>query len=47
MFTNKFRGEELRALLAIIVLAVAFKIGIDLLIQPTDIFSISVIKNLY
>ena len=38
MFTNKFRGEELRALLAIIVLAVAFKIGIDLLIQPTDIF---------
>jgi uncharacterized membrane protein YfcA len=47
MFTNKFRGEELRALLAIIVLAVAFKIGIDLLIQPTDIFSISVIKDLY
>ena len=38
MFTNKFRGEELRALLAIIVLAVAFKIGTDLLIQPTDIF---------
>ena len=47
MFTNKFRGEELRALLAIIVLAVAFKIGTDLLIQPTDIFSISVIKGLY
>ena len=47
IFTNKFRGEELRALLAIIVLAVAFKIGIDLLIQPTDIFSISVIKDLY
>ena len=47
IFTNKFRGEELRALLAIIVLAVAFKIGIDLLIQPTDIFSISVIKELY
>ena len=47
MFTNKFRGEELRALLAIIVLTVAFKIGTDLLIQPTDIFSISVIKGLY
>ena len=47
MFTNKFRGEELRALLAIIVLTVAFKIGTDLLIQPTDIFSISVIKELY
>ena len=47
MFTNKFRGEELRALLAIIVLAVALKIGTDLLIQPTDIFSISVIKELY
>ena len=47
MFTNKFRGEELIALLAIIVLAVAFKIGTDLLIQPTDIFSISVIKELY
>ena len=47
MFTNKFRVEELRALLAIIVLTVAFKIGTDLLIQPTDIFSISVIKELY
>ena len=47
MFTNKFRGEELRALLAIIVLAVAFKIGTDLLIQPADIFSISIIKELY
>ena len=47
MFTNKFRGEELRALLAIIVLAVAFKIGTDLLIQPADIFSISTIKELY
>ena len=47
IFTNKFRGEELRALLAIIVLAVALKIGTDLLIQPTDIFSISVIKELY
>ena len=47
MFTNKFRGEELRALLAIIVLTVAFKLGTDLLIQPTDIFSISVIKELY
>ena len=47
MFTNKFRGEELRALLAIIVLAVAFKIGTDLLIQPADIFSISTLKELY
>ena len=47
LFTNKFRGEELRALLAIIVLAVAFKIGTDLLIQPADIFSISTIKELY
>ena len=47
LFTNKFRGEELRALLAIIVLAVAFKIGVDLLIQPADIFSITVIKELY
>ena len=47
LFTNKFRGEELRALLAIIVLAVAFKIGTDLLIQPADIFSISIIKELY
>jgi len=47
LFTNKFRGEELRALLAIIVLAVAIKIGTDLLIQPADVFSISVLKDLY
>ena len=47
LFTNKFRGEELRALLAIVVLAVAIKIGTDLLIQPADVFSISVLKDLY
>ena len=47
LFTNKFRGEELRALLAIVVLAVAIKIGTDLLIQPADVFSISVLKELY
>ena len=47
LFTNKFRGEELRALLAIIVLAVAIKIATDLLIQPDDLYSLSVIKRLY
>ena len=41
---NKLRGEEIRALLAIIVLGVATKIALDLLVEPNEIFNISVIR---
>ncbi len=44
---NKLRGEEIRALLAIIVLGVATKIALDLLVEPNEIFNISVIRSLF
>ena len=44
---NKLRGEEIRALLAIIVLGVATKIALDLLVEPNEIFNISVIRALF
>ncbi len=36
----KLRGEELRALLALIVLAVAAKLVFDLTVRPDDLFSL-------
>ena len=44
---NKLRGEEIRALLAIIVLGVATKIALDLLVEPSEMFNISVIRTLF
>ena len=44
---NKLRGEEIRALLAIIVLGVATKIALDLLVAPSEVFNISVIRALF
>ena len=44
---NKLRGEEIRALLAIIVLGVATKIALDLLVEPNEVFNISVIRTLF
>ena len=44
---NKLRGEEIRALLAIIVLGVATKIALDLLVKPSEIFNLSVIRVLF
>ena len=44
---NKLRGEEIRALLAIIVLGVATKIAFDLLVEPNEIFNISIIRTLF
>jgi len=43
---NKLRGEEIRALLAVIVLTVAVKIALDLLLVPEDMFSISTARTL-
>lgn len=40
---NKYlRGEQLRALLAILVLAVAIRFGLSLVLTPTDAFSMAV-----
>jgi len=40
-FGTRLRGEELRALLAIIVLAVALKLGADLTVPPDNIYSLA------
>jgi uncharacterized membrane protein YfcA len=37
------RGDQLRALLAILVLAVAIRFGLTLVLQPTDVFSMAVL----
>jgi len=37
------RGEQLRALLAILVLAVAIRFGISLVMTPGDVYSTAVI----
>jgi uncharacterized membrane protein YfcA len=42
---NKLRGEDLRALLAIIVLVVAVQIAVELFIQPEDVFNFSHMAN--
>ncbi len=47
MAANKLRGEEIRALLAIIVLGVATKIALDLLVEPSEIFNLSVIRLVF
>ncbi len=36
----KMKAEQLRILLAIMVLVVCFKLALDLLITPTELFSI-------
>jgi uncharacterized protein len=38
---QKLRGEQLRALLGFIVLAVALRLGFDLVVEPDDLFSLS------
>jgi len=36
----KLKAEQLRILLSIMVLAVCFKLGLELLIEPPELFSI-------
>jgi uncharacterized membrane protein YfcA len=36
----KLKGEQLRALLALMVLLVCFKMGVDLVVEPTELFSV-------
>jgi len=38
------RGEQLRGLLALMVLAVCLKLGFDWVIQPSDLFSVELLK---
>jgi hypothetical protein len=38
------RGEQLRGLLALMVLAVCLKLGFDLAVQPDDLFSVEILK---
>jgi uncharacterized membrane protein YfcA len=37
---QKLRGEQLRGLMALLVLAVAIKLGFDLVIAPTDVYAV-------
>jgi uncharacterized membrane protein YfcA len=41
-FGSRLRGEQLRALLAVIVLAVAAKLAFDLTVPPDNLYSIAV-----
>ncbi len=41
VFGTKLRGEQLRILLAIMVLSVSFKIALDLLLQPSELYTIT------
>lgn len=38
---RKLRGEQLRALLALLVLAVALRLGFDLFVEPSNIYSLA------
>jgi uncharacterized protein len=37
------RGEQLRAMLAVLVLAVALRFGLSLILRPNDIYSMAVL----
>jgi uncharacterized membrane protein YfcA len=43
-WASKLRGEQLRGLLAILVLAVAVKLAADLTVPPLDLYSTVVVK---
>jgi uncharacterized membrane protein YfcA len=43
---QRFRGEQLRALLAILVLAVGIRLAYDLLVRPADLYSLSPVSGL-
>ena len=43
-FGAMLRGEQLRGLLALMVLAVSLKLAYDLVAMPVDIFSVEILK---
>jgi uncharacterized membrane protein YfcA len=40
-FSARLRGEQLRALLGVIILAVGLKIFVDLFLPPLDLYSLA------
>ena len=40
----RMKAEQLRALLALLVVVVCFKLGLDLVLTPADLFSLAVIQ---
>jgi uncharacterized membrane protein YfcA len=38
---QKLRGEQLRLLLALLLLAVCLRFAVDLVVTPADVFSVS------
>ena len=40
----KMKAEQLRILLALMVLAVCLKLGFDLVVTPDDVFSVELLK---
>jgi uncharacterized membrane protein YfcA len=43
---QRLRGEQLRALLALLVLAVALRLGFDLFVPPTSVYSLSTFSGI-
>ncbi len=43
---QRLRGEQLRALLALLVLAVAVRLGLDLFVKPQNLYSLSGIQGI-
>ncbi|EKD59561.1 MAG: Membrane protein [uncultured bacterium] len=39
--STRLKAEQLRILLAVLVLTVCFKIALDLLLQPSELFSVN------
>jgi uncharacterized membrane protein YfcA len=39
-YSERFKAEQLRALLALIVLAVAVRMALGLVVRPSDLYSI-------
>jgi len=44
-FGTKLRGEQLRALLALLVLAIAMKLVVDLTVRPDDPYAIEAVSE--
>lgn len=42
---TRLKGEQLRVLLAILVLAVCMRMGYDLFVEPADLFSVSLVTD--
>ena len=43
-FGALLKGEQLRGLLALMVLAVSLKLAFDLIVTPSDLFTVEILK---